>query len=260
MLAAWVNADVPVAMTVGGDQKMVPPVVMKTITWGAPPTGNNAPTCSIDSPAGDVTINEGDSVAYAGTATDSDGTIAGYSWNFEGGSPASSGVEDPGSVSYPSAGVYTTTFTATDDGGASCDPASVQVTVNAAGGNNAPVAADDGYSTAQDTPLSVNAPGVLGNDSDADGDPLTAVLDVNAANGLVLLDADGSFSYTPNADFVGTDSFTYHANDGSVDSNLATVSIDVTAVVNCGVYTDRNSCRAQASCRWNNKDGICVAK
>lgn len=122
MLQAWINADVdlPEVMSVGGDKKMVPPVVMTSATWGAPPTGNTPPTCSIDSPASAVAINEGDSVNYAGTATDSDGTIASYSWSFPGGSPASSAVENPGNVSYGAAGVYTTTFSATDDGDANC--------------------------------------------------------------------------------------------------------------------------------------------
>ncbi|MCG8017125.1 MAG: Ig-like domain-containing protein [Candidatus Thiodiazotropha sp. 'RUGA'] len=260
MLAAWVNADVPVAMTVGGDKKMVPPVVMKTIEWGTPPTGNNAPTCSIDTPAGDVIINEGESINYSGSATDSDGTIASYAWSFPGGTPTSSNVANAGSVSYAVAGIYATTFTATDNGGASCTPATVQVTVNTVGGNNPPIAADDSYSTAQDTVLNLVAPGVLSNDSDPDGDPITAILNTNAGNGLVLLNADGSFTYTPNTGFTGVDSFTYLANDGAADSNLATVTVDVTAVLNCGTHTDRNSCRAQAGCRWVNKNNLCIAR
>ena len=68
-------------------------------------------------------------ISYAGTASDSDGTIASYDWNFAGGNPASANVEDPGQVDYSEAGVYLTTFTATDNSGASCDPASITVTV-----------------------------------------------------------------------------------------------------------------------------------
>jgi hypothetical protein len=261
MLEAWINAEVPVAMEVGGDRRMVPPVVMASTTWGAPPTGNNSPVCSIDTPAGDITINAGDSVSYTGTASDSDGTIASYSWVFSGGSPASASVEDPGSVSYATAGVYTTSFTATDNGGASCTQASVQVTVNAVGGNNAPVAANDSYSTDQDAALNVAAPGVLGNDSDADGDPLTAVQISNAGNGVAVLNADGSFSYTPNAGFSGDDSFSYVANDGQADSGVATVTISVNAApVNCSIYTDAASCRSDAACRWQNKQQTCINK
>ena len=93
--------------------------------------------------------------------------------------------------------------------------------------NDAPVAVDDGYNVDEDATLNVAADGVLGNDGDADGDALTAALVSGPANGTLSLNADGSFSYTPDADFNGTDSFTYRANDGTVDGNLATVTITV---------------------------------
>ena len=56
------------------------------------------------------------------------------------------------------------------------------------------------------------------------------------ANGVLALNSDGSFTYTPNPGFVGSDTFTYKVNDGSVDSNTATVTIDV--VNNAPVATD----------------------
>jgi hypothetical protein len=69
----------------------------------------------------------------------------------------------------------------------------------------APVAVDDGFTTDEDTPLNEAAPGVLGNDTDAEGDPLTAVLDVGPASGtLDVFNADGSFTYTPADDFNGS--------------------------------------------------------
>ena len=74
------------------------------------------------------------------------------------------------------------------------------------------------------------APGVLGNDTDADGKPLTAALVGAPAHGTVTLNANGSFTYTPAANYNGPDSFTYRANDGTADSNVATVSITITAV------------------------------
>ena len=95
-----------------------------------------------------------------------------------------------------------------------------------------PVAEDDAYSTDEDTILNVAAPGVMGNDSDADGDPLTAELDTDVINGVLTLNTDGSFSYDPNSGFFGTDNFTYHADDGLYDSNVATVMITVNAVNN----------------------------
>ncbi len=69
---------------------------------------------------------------------------------------------------------------------------------------------------------------VLGNDSDANGDPLTAVLNIPPTNGSLTLNGDGSFTYIPDANYCGADSFTYHANDGQDDSNIVTVSIDIT--------------------------------
>ncbi|MDA0739643.1 MAG: Ig-like domain-containing protein, partial [Nitrospirae bacterium] len=93
--------------------------------------------------------------------------------------------------------------------------------------NFAPLAQADNYSTPVDTVLSINAPGVLGNDSDSNGDPLTATLDTNASNGTVSLNANGSFTYTPNGGFIGADSFTYHAYDGELNSNVVTVNVSV---------------------------------
>jgi PKD repeat protein len=94
-----------------------------------------------------------------------------------------------------------------------------------------PVANDVAYATDEDTPLNVAAPGVLANDTDANGDSLTATLVVGPGNGTLTRNANGSFSYTPNSDFNGSDLFTYVANDGQADSiNVATVSITVNAV------------------------------
>lgn len=106
--------------------------------------------------------------------------------------------------------------------------------------NEPPVAEDDAYGTLEDTVLNQAAPGVLGNDTDADGDPLTAVEDSQPANGSVTLNADGSFDYTPDPNFCGPDSFTYHANDGQADSNIATVAITVTCVNDAPVAVDNN--------------------
>ena len=97
--------------------------------------------------------------------------------------------------------------------------------------NTPPNAAADAYSVNEDTTLNINAPGVLGNDTDGENNSLTAVVQTSPANAASFtLNANGSFSYTPTANFNGADSFTYTAFDGSFASSAATVTITVNAV------------------------------
>jgi hypothetical protein len=78
---------------------------------------NQLPTATITSPATNVTRNPGGTVSFAGTGSDSDGTVSGYTWTFPGGSPGSSSVASPGNVTYSTPGTYTATFRVTDDAG-----------------------------------------------------------------------------------------------------------------------------------------------
>jgi hypothetical protein len=98
--------------------------------------------------------------------------------------------------------------------------------------NDPPTAVDDAYTTDEDLPLTVPAPGVLANDSDPDsGDTRTALPVSGPANGTLSLNSDGSFSYTPNPNFFGTDSFRYQAKDAAgALSNEATATIAVRSV------------------------------
>ncbi len=96
--------------------------------------------------------------------------------------------------------------------------------------NDHPIAVNDSYSVNEDGSLNVAAAGVLSNDTDPESDPLTASLVTTTPNGALTLNADGSFSYTPNAGLLGTDTFTYRANDLMVPSSNATVTITVNAV------------------------------
>jgi len=83
------------------------------------------------------------------------------------------------------------------------------------------------YRARENTPMVVNDPGVLSNDTDVYGTNLTAALVAGPANGTVTLDTNGGFIYVPAANFVGTDSFTVQASDGSNQLGAATVSITV---------------------------------
>jgi len=93
---------------------------------------------------------------------------------------------------------------------------------------NPPVAELDTYNVTIDSTLTVNViDGVLANDSDIEGNTLTAVLVEAPGQGVLNLNTDGSFTYTPNVGFAGTDTFTYRAFDGTSNSAPTTVSINV---------------------------------
>lgn len=194
------------------------------------------PVCTVTAPQNDpVAVVAGGAVEFQGVVTDG---VPSYdvSWTFEGGIPAS--AQDPGlgagqttalhSVTFTSAGSYTVTMNARDSatrGNTTCK--ATRTVVVTGGANNRPAAQDDEYNTTENTTLSVVAPGVLANDNDPEGDPISAVLVSNVSYGTLSLAPDGSFIYTPNAGFTGGDSFTYTADDAGGASNTATVSVVV---------------------------------
>ncbi len=199
-----------------------PEVASVTITRGAPsnqpPVANNV----------NVTTAEDTQVAVALDAIDPNSDPLTYAYT----APAHGTLSGtaPGLTYTPAAdynGPDSFTYTANDG---TVDSSVATVTINVTPVNDAPVASDDGYGTDEDTLLTVDAPGVLGNDSDVDSSTLTAIKVSDPAHGTLTLNADGSFTYTPAADYNGPDSFTYKANDGAVDSNVATVTITVAPV------------------------------
>lgn len=138
-----------------------------------------------------------------------------------------------GTFTYTPANGYTGpdsfTYRTVDNTGLESAPATVNITV-VTGPNVPPIAQPDTYTATEDTELSVRATaGVLANDTDAEDDPMTAVLDTPPAHGTLTLDPSGSFTYMPAANYSGPDSFTYHAADGK-SSAPVTASITVTAV------------------------------
>jgi PKD repeat protein len=91
-------------------------------------SSNQAPTATITSPASNVTINAGQALSFTGTGTDPDGTIAGYSWTFPGGTPTASTSQNP-TVTYSTPGTRTASLTVTDNGGLTSSPATRTITV-----------------------------------------------------------------------------------------------------------------------------------
>jgi large repetitive protein len=224
-----------------------------TATGNAFSAGSNVNGGSINiAAAADVNLN-GATVKATGGTGNTGGSIAvrsysgGVTWQAGVGDARPTGssiaVANRGTISLTYCTTVSTTGSSFPTNGApvgayptttnSCSPSAPSLPVGETlpECNEPPVAVDDAYNVAEGGTLTEPAPGVLGNDTDADGDPLTAVLvsgPANAAN--FTFNADGSFSYEHDGSETLTDSFTYKANDGSADSNVATVTITITPV------------------------------
>jgi large repetitive protein len=176
-----------------------------------------------------VTTTEDTSKAITLTGSDPDGTPVSFTVATQPSHGSLSGTAP--NVTYTPAANYhgpdSFTFTVSD-GVATSLPATVDITVTPV--NDPPVAAPDSRTTAEDTALTVAAPGVLANDTDLDGDSLQAILVSQPAHGSVTLNADGSFVYTPAPNYHGPDAFTMRVSDGTVTSAVTTVTLEVTPV------------------------------
>jgi VCBS repeat-containing protein len=162
------------------------------------------------------------------------------------GSNGAAVINDGESVTYTPHDGFTGTdfFTYTvSDGHGGTDIATVEVTVTRV--NSVPSANDDDYATTEDAQLLVAAPGLLENDTDADGDSLMAIPVTGPGHGTLTLNADGSFSYDPIPDFHGTDSFTYRVDDGADVSNTATVILTIHPVNDPPVARDDSAATEQ---------------
>ncbi|MDY0124848.1 MAG: Ig-like domain-containing protein [Anaerolineaceae bacterium] len=192
---------------------------------------------------GDKSVAELVLLSFTATATDAD--IPAQTLEFsladgaEGDVPEGAVITAAGAFSWtPSEaqgpGEYTFDVCVSDGTLSDCET----ITVTVSEVNVAPVAVDDEYTVAEKETLTITAPGVLGNDSDVDGDPLTAILVDTVSNGSLTLNADGSFTYEPDEYFNGTDSFTYKAKDAVLESDLAVVTITVTPVNDWPIAND----------------------
>ena len=119
-------------------------------------------------------------------------------------------------------------YTITDGRGGT---ATASVSIDVTPVNDPPLAYGDTYTTTQGSSLVVNPPGILQNDIDVDGDPLTPILITDVSHGTLALALDGSFTYDPAAGFSGVDQFSYLVSDGDGNSAPVTVSIVVTPLV-----------------------------
>jgi VCBS repeat-containing protein len=191
----------------------------------APVVADDTATLAEDTPAviavlGNDTDVDTDPLSVTDTTSPSHGTVS---------------IGEDNALTYTPAADYsgTDSFTYTvADGHGGNATATVSLTVTPV--NDAPVAVTDDLSTDEDTPLSDN---VLTNDTDADNDALTATLGTGPAHGDLTLNPDGTFTYTPTANYNGADGFTYTVGDG-VTTNTGTVTITINPVNDAPVVPD----------------------
>jgi Ca2+-binding RTX toxin-like protein len=191
------------------------------------PTANNAPTAMDD--VASVLEDQMVQIAVLGNDADADGdplTVI----SAGSGTNGTTIVNADGTVTYKPdvgfSGMDSFSYTVSDGNGGS-DTATVAVTVQPAensAANAAPTAMDDVGSVLEDQMVQI---AVLGNDTDPDGDALAVTSAASGANGTTVVNADGTITYTPNAGFSGTDSFSYTVDDGKGGSDTATVAVTV---------------------------------
>jgi VCBS repeat-containing protein len=204
-----------------------------TLTIGA---ANDVPVATDD--AATTPEDTGVTIAVLSNDTDADGDPLSVSGVTQGAHGAVTLNVDQ-TVTYTPAlnffGTDSFSYTASDGQGGT-DTATVTVTVTPV--NDAPIANDDTYVATEDTPLNIiSTLGVLANDTDVDGDTLTATVGTAPTHGTLSLDANGSFLYTPAANYTGSDSFTYTASDG-VLSDTATVTLTIGAANDAPIAND----------------------
>jgi VCBS repeat-containing protein len=174
---------------------------------------------------GNKTVDELTNLTFIVTATDPDSTVT-YSLT---GAPigavigSSDGVFSFTPTEAQGPGIYTVTVNATD--GTSTDSETITITVNEV--NDAPVANDISVSTAEDTAKTIT---LNATDSDIPANTLTYSIVSGVGNGVLGTISGNQLTYMPDANYNGKDSFIYKANDGTVDSNPATVTITVSPV------------------------------
>ncbi|HEY4098917.1 MAG TPA: cadherin-like domain-containing protein [Baekduia sp.] len=217
------TAPAPAAAPLGSLANDVAPFVVQA---------DNAPVAH----AVTATTAEDTPAAIVPSAADADGDALTYA--VAGAPQHGVATTDGATFTYTPGADYhgTDTFTYTaGDGTTDSAPATVTITVTPV--NDAPVAVDDVGTLDEDGSETFAWAMVLANDTDADGDPLTGTVATQPAHGT-LTETGGMLTYTPDPGYHGTDTFTYIANDGTIDSAPATVSLVVASVNDAPVVQD----------------------
>ena len=193
------------------------------------PSGFNLPPVALPDAA---TTQQDTAVTVEVLANDSDPNRDPLSVSSVGSPQDGTAVVDPeGTITYTPAAGYsgpdTFTYTVSDGRGGTAS-ASVAVEVTFVDeGNTPPQASDDAATTSEDTAVTVE---VLANDTDPDGDPLSASSVGSPQHGAATADPSGTITYTPDPNVSGPDGFTYTVSDGRGGTASATVAVEVTPV------------------------------
>lgn len=199
------SAPATVSITVGNGQSNTAPVANSLTT-----------STTVDTPlTGTLTGFDanGDALTFATVSGVSHGTLS---------------VSTSGSFTYTPTAAFTGNDSFTfkvNDGFADSAPATVSISVNPP--NATPVATSASFTTNMNMAHSGTLTG-----SDADGDPLSFESVTGVSHGTLVVNTNGTFTYTPATGFTGSDSFTFRVNDGTVNSLPATVDITVTSQTN----------------------------
>lgn len=192
---------------------------------------NDAPSIITSAP---ISATEDILYTYDADSSDADGPSA--VWSINTSSDSCGGTIDPntGIYSFTPAGPVPVSscdlsITISDYGSPNLsDTETATITVTAV--NDLPASTEDSYSTDEDNTLTISAPGVLENDTDPEGSPITAILVSDVSNGSLTLNPNGSFEYIPNLNYYGSDTFVYKANDGTDYGSNTDVTITVNSV------------------------------
>jgi gliding motility-associated-like protein len=231
----YVQFSVSVAGAVGQFSDAAVPVIINITPVQDPPLAQN-----------DFNVTERNKAVVGNALSNDSDPDTPYTGDTLSATPETKATSQPGGqIVIESDGTYTYTpptnfvgidsvrYTVCDNFG-NCSQGLIVIVVNppAVDGNKAPIARDDNYTTIQNQPIvGTAANSVLVNDSDPNGDPLTVTAVTNAATaqgGLITINAQGVFSYTPKADFVGVDTYTYIV----CDSKGLCVAANITILVN----------------------------
>jgi len=269
MMDAWINADVPVAMTIGGDQKMVPPVIMATANWGNTGGGNNHPVANDDTY---IATRDTDLVVGASgvLGNDSDPDNNDTITAVQDSSPGSGNavVNADGSFTYTPnpgfTGFDSFTYHAVDNHGAGSNPATVTIDVRdlpACGSigdkgvcNGTPGCEWQG-SPRNGTCVPVSSGVCTDGDGDGYGDPG----DASCTNGAQTDCDDTNALVNPGAgEGPEGDPTCSDGLDNNCDGNIDAADPFCQPAIDCSQFNDKNSCNADPTCRWDNKNKVCI--